>query len=56
MKAGDDVTLEQLHGEHVRLWVERCPTLQEAAQHLGVNPRMLAMQLLQRHVIAGLHW
>lgn len=45
IRAGDNVTVKQLVQEHVRLIVEACDTLKEAAKKLGISARTLSRWL-----------
>jgi NtrC-family two-component system response regulator AlgB len=41
LSAGAEVSLETLEAEHIRLVVQRAPTLEEAARILGIDPATL---------------
>ncbi len=41
IEAGRPITLEQLEAEHIRLILERSPTLEDAARILGIDPSTL---------------
>jgi len=41
IEVGLAVTLEQLEAEHIRLVLERCPTREDAARILGIDPSTL---------------
>jgi NtrC-family two-component system response regulator AlgB len=41
IQVGAPVSLEQLEGEHIRLLLERCPSREEAARILGIDPSTL---------------
>ena len=41
IEAGRPMTLEQLETEHIRLILERSPTLEDAARILGIDPSTL---------------
>ena len=41
VEVGGSVTLEQLEAEHVRRVLARTPTLDEAAEVLGIDPSTL---------------
>lgn len=45
LRAGDKVTVKQLVKEHVRIVVEACGTLKEAAKLLGISARTLSRWL-----------
>jgi NtrC-family two-component system response regulator AlgB len=41
VEIGLPVTLEQLEAEHIRLLLERCPSFEDAARVLGIDPSTL---------------
>ena len=41
IEVGSPVSLEQLETEHIRLLLERCPSREDAARILGIDPSTL---------------